>query len=378
MESPDSNLSHDGNRFFAALLGLTGMLPPVLVAAFLLRDILGTAAPGPESVMLLLLPLGPWIGWRLGAIRGDRRWKRFGLVAGLITGAGFGYLMEGVEGGAWGGVVGLVVGFFAGFCAPRIASVLPSRWGVVAGWSALGSAMVVVPLLLAIRGFFGNIDDDDFAFLVLGAFGGVMLAASRGWWKSGTLRGSDVRAVLRSYGRAWLDPRVLVWVLAVVIPAFATGGYGLQFVEIQKGPALEVRIVPASFLGPVCLGLAAVIGWLLARKRPSAWNDAYILVCTAVLALVTCQLVAGARFDMRADTQVLEIRYGLFRDIRLQRGELVAVETKVSRGRRHRIPYPVLVTEDDRRHHLRRLPYSHQLVKFLSENWGITALYPVD
>lgn len=355
------------------MFGLIGVLPPVLLVASNARHWLGEGMAGKEAVFLLLLPTGPWMGWRFGALRGDKRWKRFGMIAGLLTGAGFGHVMEGTEGAVWGGLAGLVVGFCAGLYAPWIANVLPARWGVVGAWSALGIAMVIVPLLIGLKLFFGRLDDDDSAFVLMAACGGVLLAARRGWWENGTIRRTEVMGALKRYGRFWQDRRVWPWTLAFLIPGLATGGFHAIH-ELSDGPALEVKLLAESWLWPSCLWLAAVRGLAVSRKRRSVPNGAYFLACLAVLVLVSIQLAGMARFRVRVDADSLEIRRGLFPSVRLERGELMRIDTEIARGRRHVVPYPVLVTRENRRHHLRGLPMSHAVETYLRETWRVQVL----
>src|SRR5690606_4329728 len=101
---------------------------------------------------------------------------------------------------------------------------------------------------------------------------------------------------------------------------------------------------------------------------------AYFIICAAVMTLVSAQLIGMARFHVRVDDRALEIRYGLFKSVRLERGELVRIDTEIARGRRYVVPYPVLVTRGDDRHSLRGLPQSHAVERYLQETWSVPVL----
>ncbi len=317
--------------------------------------------------VFLLLPLAcVWMALGLG----KKGWVRYGMVLGILAGAGFGHAMEGWEGALVGGLAGWMAGFAAGWYMPWIARTLPDRWGVVLAWSFTAGAMALIPLLLAIKLMWSRLDDDDFAFGATAVFLGVYCAANRGWWDAGTVRWADFARRWKVYFRKWLDPRVLPWVLAFVLCGLTVGGMREQY-DVVSGESLSVALRPVSYAWPAALMAAALMGTPAAWRRRSAANGAYLLGCAVVACLLGVSMVTMARHRLEADAAGLSVRMGLFGGVDLARGQLAQVDTKVVRVRRGTRSWPVLVTTGGKRHSLRSLRMAYELRGWLGDKWGV-------
>ena len=185
-----------GNRFIAGLLGLPCLaLPLVLITAHIPYH------PGGNFLILDLLLLsslvgGFALGWHLGAIRGDRRWKLLGMFSSIVAGAAFGLSMEGTEGALWGGLAGVIPGFLYGLYAPWIAWRIPSRCGAIAAWNLIGILLFVAPLLILLRTYDRKFDGDQIPCVIVAAMFAIRHASNRGWWKSGEISLTDIRRIV--------------------------------------------------------------------------------------------------------------------------------------------------------------------------------------
>ena len=328
----------------------------------------GTQVVALEILFFLSIPAGFLLGWRLGALRGSRAWKLWSMGAFVIFGGLMGFVMEGAEGAFWGALCGLPVGFGYGLYAPWIAWRLPSRWGVISAWCGLGILFHLVPLLAAIRLFFGKFDGDDLPFVGVAVFLGVHQAARLGWWQSGELAPSEVKSVLRKHLRAWLDPRAAVIALAFLVPGFATGGCQNLY-QAHPGETFRIVLDPSSWWWPVAWIIATPLGLLLAWRKTGFANSAYRLFCLASGMLAAVTLSGHLRFHAVITPETLEIRTGIWRSIEISRQEFSHVETEVSRGKRHVIPYPVLITRDGKRHSLKGLAHASEVASHLQRHW---------
>lgn len=368
-------MNPSGKRFFAALLGVPTLAAPVLLLSANVAGLSHALSVAVEMLFYLSIPLGFALGWRFGALRGSRAWKILGMTSGVIFGCLFGFAMEGAEGAFWGGLAGLVAGFAYGLYAPWIADQFPARWGMKSAWACLGILFYLIPALAAIRLFFGKFDGDDIPFVLVAAFLGIRHATKRGWWEAGELRPDDVRAAVGSYLRRWLDPRMLVWALAFVVPGFAVGGCQNLYLELP-GETFHIVLDPSSWWWPLCLLAASLVGALLSLRKRGLCNRAYMAVCTLVAISCAFTLAGHLRFHTSITDERLGIRRGLFQKLDVARPELARMETEVERGRRHVIPFTILVTSDGKRHSLRRHPHSAAIRDELRDRWGVAVLPP--
>ncbi len=105
-----TSLGH-GRRFVAGFLGVLWAVPLVLVSASMAGHWLGDGFSEWGLLILLLLPVAGWFGWRLGVESRNWRWRFYGMVVLGLGGVAFGEVMEGAEGALWGGLIGGGLGF---------------------------------------------------------------------------------------------------------------------------------------------------------------------------------------------------------------------------------------------------------------------------
>ncbi len=204
-----------GNRFIAGLFGLPCLTLPLALINANIPSHHGSLFFISDLGLLLSLFGGFALGWHLGAIRGDRRWKLLGTTSFVVSGAAYGLSMEGAEGALWGSLIGVIPGFFYGLYAPWIAWIIPSRSGAIAAWSILGILLFVVPVLTTLRLYDGKFDGDQIPYVVVAAVFGIRHASRRGWWRSGEILPAAVFLVLGKRDLYFLIAALTACLLAV-------------------------------------------------------------------------------------------------------------------------------------------------------------------
>ncbi|HRQ89909.1 MAG TPA: hypothetical protein PLA50_14015, partial [Bacteroidia bacterium] len=140
------------------------------------------------------------------------------------------------------------------------------------------------------------------------------------------------------------------------------------------GAALDIWIEPRSWWWPCALLLAGVWGIAVSHRRRSALNGGYFILCVLVTVAVSVELACMARYRVHVDERALDLRFGLFHSLTLERGGLESIETKVAHGRRSRLHYPVLVTTQGRRISLRHVSRHHEVWLYLERVWGMPGM----
>ncbi len=348
-----------GRRVLAFLFWLVWLTPLFLCLEFQLSF---------PWLLLLLLPAA----WFASGLR-RREWLRWVTVTGLLLGGLFGRAMEGWEGAIWGALIGLVAGFAVAWYSLWLLRIIPDRWGSVLGWSLLGIAFALVPLLLAIRLLVGRFDDDDSPFILLAIGYGVFHAKGKGWWRDPFVP-ERVRPVLVSWLRFWTGPRALPWVVAFFVAGLVAGPAGSSFTPVAEGGNLSIVLQPISYVWPVCFVLAAAASWVASRKAPL--NPFHRILCAVVLSGGLLVIVGCLRHHAEITPERLHLRHGLWGSVRLSREDLASIEIKTFRARRVSGSYAVLIDRFGKRYSLRRAPRRHEILGHLTASWGVPALPP--
>lgn len=295
-----------------------------------------------------------------------KAWLTFFIITGTASGAIYGHIMEGGEGAVWGSLIGIVSGFILGWYTLWFLRKIPDRWGLIAGWSLLGIAFTLIPLLLAIRLFAGKIDDDESAIIILAIFYGVFHPFRKEWWPLPFNRANVLKA-LKGWLRFWFSPRIGPWVAAFLICGLTTGAMGPSFESIQ-GSSLTVRLLPRSWVWPCGLILAAIVSIIACRSRGKSLLRFFSII---VILLCSIHMISLARHRAEISPDRLHLRFGLWKSIALPRAELASIDTGVIRGRRILSSYPILVTRSGKRHSLRGLPLDHLVRTWLEKEWNV-------
>lgn len=292
----------------------------------------------------------------------------FRILTGVFLGAFFGRAMEGWEGAVWGALIGFVAGTFAAWFSLWLFRRIPDRWGSVVGWSLLGIAFTLIPLLLAIRLLAGRFDDDDSPFILLAIGYGVFQAKGKGWWRDPFIL-ERVRPAVVSRLRFWAGRCVLPWVIAFLVAGIAAGPAGAHFTATAEGGDLSIALRPSSYVWPICFALAAAASWVASRKESP--NPLHRILCAVVL--VGCLVAISGYLRHRAEItpEHLDLRHGLWRSARLLREDLDSIQIESFRGRRVSGTYAVLVDRSGKRHSLRGVPFHHDIRDHLAEQWEV-------
>ncbi|RYD27509.1 MAG: hypothetical protein EOP87_21070, partial [Verrucomicrobiaceae bacterium] len=317
---------NSGRRLFAFLFAL------ISVAPFFTSLAVGVL---PSTAVLACAFPAAWFLSR----QDGRTWILSITIAGMLGGALLGYLLEDMEGAFAGSGIGLVSGAAVGWGTLRLLEILPDKWGVLAGWSMLGIAFTLIPLLAGIRLLAGKIDDDESAFILLAISYGVLHAARKGWWEH-PLSWRRVRDAVTDWLRFWSGWRASPWVAAFGI-AYLTAGPAGEHYSVEQGENLSIHLMPVSYVWPGLLSLAALASLAAAGKGREFRNPLHVLLCGVVLVLSAHALIRCARHHVSVTPAQLEVRGGLWKSIRVSRTDATGVREDPLRGRRVSGSFPV-------------------------------------
>ncbi len=355
-QTPPPEPEGPGRRVLAFLFCLAWLTPLFLCLEFWL------AFPW---LLLLLLPAV----WFASGLR-RKAWLRFVIATGTLLGSLFGRAMEGWEGAVWGALIGLVGGFLVAWYSLWLLRRIPDRWGSLVGWSLLGVAFTLLPLLFAIRMSAGRFDDDDSPFVILAVAYGLFHAKAKGWWRFPFVA-EQVRPVVVSWFRFWTGRGVLPWVVAFLVAGIVAGPAGSHFTTSAGEGRLSIVLDRISYLWPGLFVLAAAASWVCSRKDPP--NPLHRVLCAFVFWAGLAVIVSHLRHHAEITPEHLHLRHGLWRSVSVSREDVATLETGTYRGRRTSGTFPILVTRSGKRHSLRS-PYDHVLRDHLVEHWGLPVL----
>ncbi|WAC18510.1 hypothetical protein OVA24_14845 [Luteolibacter sp. SL250] len=347
---------NSGRRMFAFLFALIAVAPFVTSLAV---SVLPSTA-----VLVCAFPTA----WFLSRHDG-KRWIISITVAGLLGGGLLGHLLEDMEGIVVGSLIGLVSGAVVGWGTLRLLKILPDKWGVLTGWSLLGIAFTLVPLLAGIRLLTGKIDDDESPFILLAIAYGVLHGARKGWWEH-PLSWQRVWDAVMDWLRFWSGWRAFPWVAAFLIAYLTAGPVGEHY-SVEEGENLSIRLLAVSYVWPVLLSVAALVSLAASSKGRNFRNPLHVLLCGVVLVLSAHSMIRCARHHVFVSPTHLEVRGGLWKSIHLSRADATEVREEPLRGRRVSSSFPVIITRDGKEHSLRDIPDSHLIESYLVERWKL-------
>lgn len=345
-------------------------MPLVLVSASMAGHWLGDGFSEWGLLILLLLPVAGWCGWRLGVESRNWRWRFYGMVVLGLGGVAFGEVMEGAEGALWGGLIGVVVGFLCGWYSPWVARTVPERWSLGFAWSVFAFALFSVPLALGLRLFFGRLDDDDSTWFLMAGFAAILFANGKDGWKRDSLGPRHLVGRFAVWLLFWCNPRVLPFVVSFLVAGLWAGPFG-TVQEVVSGEGFSVRVLGISYVWPVSMCLACLVAWLWSRRRMELVDVLYRPLIALVFVVFGATIFSQLRFRCEVDAGGLEVRMGLWKSISLTRSEVDHVETDVARGRSYVLPHPVIVTAAGERFPLLDLGARDELTEWLVGNWGL-------
>ncbi|MBX3739813.1 MAG: hypothetical protein KF712_02390 [Akkermansiaceae bacterium] len=348
---------NSGRRMFAFLFALVAVA--LFFTSFAVSVLPSTA------VLACAFPAA----WFLSRHDG-RTWILSMTVAGALGGGLLGYLLEDAEGAAVGSLVGVASGWIYGWGTLRLLKILPDKWGVLTGWSLLGIAFTLIPLLAGIRLLTGKIDDDESPFIVLAITYGVLHGARKGWWEH-PLSWRSIWNAVKNWLRFWTGWRAFPWVAAFLI-AYLTVGPGGEHYSVEEGENLSIQLMPVSYVWPGLFSVAALASLAAARKGRDFRNPLHVLLCGVVLVLSAHAMIRCARHHVLVTPTRLEVRGGLWKSIDVSRADATEVREEPLRGRRVSSSFPVIITRDGKEHSLRDIPDSHLIEAYLVERWQLS------
>jgi hypothetical protein len=348
---------NSGRRMFAFLFAL------IAVAPFFASLAVGVL---PYTAVLVCVFPAAWFLSR----HDGKRWIISIAVAGALGGGLMGYLLEGMEGAVVGSLIGLVSGAIVGWGTLRLLRILPDKWGVLTGWSLLGIAFTLIPLLTGIRLMTGRIDDDESAFILLAMAYGVLHGARKGWWEH-PLSWQRVWDAVKDWLRFWSGWRAFPWVAAFLIAYLIAGPSGEHYSSVEQGENLSIHLLPVSYAWPMLLSFAALASQAAAKKGRDFRNPLHVLLCGVVLVFSANAIIRCARQHVFVSPTHLEVRAGLWKSIHVSRADATAVREDPLRGRRVSSSFPVILTKDGKEHSLRGIPDSHLIETYLVERWQL-------